>query len=92
MNRLYITNATDAGNLTVHLTFSDNTVQTVNIGDFIRRHPHPQYNKYLDPKKFKRFTIENGNIVWGKNWDLIFPIEQLYSGFIAQNLIKSIIK
>lgn len=54
----------------------------VDIGDFIRRNPHSQYNKYLDPKKFKKFTIENGNIVWGKNWDLIFPIEQLYSGGI----------
>lgn len=80
MDRLFITNATDTGNLTVSLTFSDNSVRVVNIGDFIRCHPHPQYNKYLDPKKFRRFTIENGNIVWGKNWDLVFPIEQLYAG------------
>ena len=83
MNRLYITSATDTGNLTVLLTFSDNTTQEVNVGEFIRRHPHPQYNKYLDPRKFKRFTIENGNIVWGKNWDLMFPIEQLHQGIIA---------
>ncbi|MBR1941454.1 MAG: DUF2442 domain-containing protein [Bacteroidaceae bacterium] len=80
MEKLYIVNAKDAGNLTVSLTFNDNTVQTVDIGDFIRRHPHPQYNKYLDPRKFKRFSIENGNIVWGKNWDLMFPIEQLHAG------------
>lgn len=80
MERLYITKAEDMGNLTVSLTFSDNTVQTVDIGDFIRRHPHPQYNKYLDPRKFRRFTIDNGNIVWGKNWDLIFPVEHLYTG------------
>lgn len=80
MERLYITKAEDMGNLTVSLTFSDSTVQTVDIGDFIRRHPHPQYNKYLDPRKFRRFTIDNGNIVWGKNWDLIFPVEHLYAG------------
>ena len=42
MNRLYITNATDAGNLSVRLTFSDNTSQVVNVGDFIRQYPHPQ--------------------------------------------------
>ena len=83
MERLYIIKAENAGNLTVSLTFSDNTVQTVNIGEFIRRHPHPQYNKYLDPRKFSRFAIENGNIVWGKNWDLIFPVEQLYAGAIV---------
>lgn len=50
---------------------------------FIRRHPHPQYNKYLDPRKFRRFAIENGNIVWGKNWDLIFPVEQLHDGMVV---------
>ena len=83
MEKLYITNATNAGNLTVCLQFSDNTTQIIDVGDFIRRHPHPQYNKYLDPRKFSRFTMENGNIVWGKNWDLIFPIEQLHSGRIG---------
>ena len=83
MERLQIIKAENVGNLTVYLTFNDNTTRTVDIGDFIRRHPHPQYNKYLDPRKFSRFTIENGNIVWGKNWDLIFPIEQLHDGSVA---------
>lgn len=83
MKRLYITNATDAGNLSVTLSFSDNTTQTIDIGAFIRKHPHPQYNKYLDERKFRQFKLENGNIVWGKNWDLIFPIEQLHSGQIT---------
>ena len=82
MNSIYIIHAENAGNLNVCLTFSDNTKQTIDVGDFIRRHPHPQYNKYLDPRKFGRFTIENGNIVWGKNWDLIFPIEDLHAGAI----------
>ena len=82
MERLYVTHASDAGNLMVTLRFSDDTVQTVDIGDFIRRHPHPQYNKYLNSSFFRRFTIENGDVVWGKNWDLIFPIEQLHAGVL----------
>jgi len=77
---LYITDAADAGNLSVRLSFSDKTSQVVNIGEYIRRHPHPQYNKYLDPRKFRTFKLENGNVVWGKSWDLMFPIEQLHSG------------
>ena len=77
-----IVEAKDLGNLQVLILFSDNKQQTIDIGDFIRRHPHPQYNKYLDPKRFRKFSIENGNIVWGKNWDLIFPLEQLYVGNI----------
>ena len=52
MGRLYITNATNVGNLSVNIQFSDNTSRVVNIGDFIRRHPHPQYNKYLDEKQY----------------------------------------
>lgn len=82
MNRLYITSATDVGNLSVRLTFSDETSRVVNIGNFIRQYPHPQYNKYLDEHKFRQFKLEDGNIVWGKNWDLIFPIEQLHRGHI----------
>lgn len=82
MNNIYITKADLAGNLSVMLYFSDNTSKTINVGEYIIRHPHPQYNKYLDPKKFASFKIEDGNIVWGRNWDLIFPIEQLHSGHI----------
>jgi len=82
MPNIYITKAENAGNLTISLTFSDNTTRVVDIGDFIRRHPHPQYNKYLDPRKFSHFTIDSGNVVWGKNWDLIFPIDQLHAGVI----------
>jgi hypothetical protein len=66
--------------LSVELTFSDDTVKQVDVGAFIRQHPHPQYDRYLDEKKFKSFKLEMGNIVWGKNWDLIFPVEALYRG------------
>ncbi len=43
---------------------------------------HPRNRFYLDESEFKKFKIEDGNIVWGENWDLIFPVEQLYSGAI----------
>ena len=66
MRTLYIQKAEPAGNLSVNLYFNDNTSQLVNIGDFIRRHPHPQYNKYLDERLFNTFQLEDGNIVWGK--------------------------
>lgn len=82
MSRLCVIGAKDAGNCTVDLQFSDHTTRRVDIGDFIRRHPHPQYNKYLDPRNFRRFEIEDGNIVWGKSWDLVFPVEQLHAGVI----------
>lgn len=80
MERRKVVEVVDLGDLKVCITFDDCRQTQVDVGDFIRKHPHPQYNKYLDPKKFRRFTIENGNVVWGRNWDLIFPIEQLYAG------------
>ena len=83
MRTLYICRAEAVGNLSVNLFFNDNTSRIVNIGDYIRRHPHPQYNKYLDEKLFNTFQLEDGNIVWGEDWDLIFPIEQLHQGFLS---------
>ncbi len=78
VNSFYIKDVTDVGNLLIEIAFSDNTLRVVNIGDLIQKHPHPQYIRYLDPKRFTRFKIANGNVVRGKDWDLIFPIEQLY--------------
>ena len=81
-DRIVIVSAKVYGNLCVELIFSDGHKNVVDIGDFIRRHPHPQYNKYLNSDLFRTFKIVEGNIVWGEDWDLIFPIENLYSGKI----------
>lgn len=66
--------------LSVEIHFSDGAVRIVDVGSFIQKHPHVQYNAYLDEEKFKSFKIEMGNLVWGENWDLVFPIADLYSG------------
>jgi len=62
--------------------FSDNKKQVVDFGNFLNTHSHPQYNKYKKSEKFKKFKIENGNIVWGKDWEMIFPVYDLYKGKI----------
>ena len=69
--------------LSIEIYFSDNTKRIVNIGEYIKKHPHIQYNAYMNEKKFKDFKIEMGNIVWGKNWDMIFPVMDLYNGLIG---------
>lgn len=83
MARIMITEAHSVGNLTIEMKFNDDTIQRINIGEFIHNHPHPQYDKYLDEAEFSKFTLDDGNIVWGEDWDLIFPIEQLHAGAIA---------
>jgi hypothetical protein len=66
----------------VEIQFSDRTLQIVDFGKFILKNLHPTIDKYRDIKKFQDFKIESGNLVWGKNWDLIFPVSQLYKGKI----------
>lgn len=83
MARIMIIDAKAVGKLSVELKFNDNTIQCINVGDFITRNPHLQYDKYLDEAEFRKFIIDDGNIVWGEDWDLIFPIEQLHSGVIC---------
>ena len=83
MEYIYIVSAEDAGNLCVRLTFNDGHQSVVDIGEFIRKHPHPQYNKYLNPALFSTFVLDDGNVVWGEDWDLIFPVENLYVGKAA---------
>ena len=43
------------------LVFSNGTDSTVGVGDYIRIHLYPQYNKTL--KKFRTFTPDGVNIV-----------------------------
>ncbi len=77
---LYISDAKYLGGLALCLSFNDGTTKTIDFSSFFKKNPHPQYDKYSDPNKFKRFYLDNGNVVWGKNWDLFFPIENLHNG------------
>lgn len=77
---IYIEKARYVSDLSVELIFNDGTVRIVDFRNYLLSHPHPQYNKYLKTTNFKKFKIDHGNIVWGTNWDLVFPVEDLYLG------------
>ena len=66
----------------LEIVFNDNKKRVIDFEFFLLSHNHPQYNKYKKEDNFKRFKIENGNIVWGNNWDMIFPVYDLYKGKI----------
>lgn len=56
----------------------------IDFGSWIMKNPHPQYDHYLDEKKFKKYYLDDmGNIAWGKNRDLYFNIVELHNGNIA---------
>jgi len=79
---LKVVSAKYKSNYIVELVFSDNSKKSVRFGSFLRKSMHPIIRSYLNEDRFKKFYIDCGNIVWGKNWDLVFPIEQLHSGKI----------
>ena len=68
----------------LEVEFNDSKKHVVDFGNFLDTHSHPQYNKYKNPENFKKFRIENGNVVWGKDWDMIFPVYDLYQGKIEE--------
>jgi hypothetical protein len=61
----------------LRISFSDGHEQLVDFGPFLKKSLHPEIRKFLNLKLFKRFTIENGELMWG-DFDLIFPIMDLY--------------
>ena len=57
---VYIVKVTCNDNITIDVVFNDNTERNINVGEFIRVHPHPQYNKYLNPVNFKKGKLIDG--------------------------------
>ncbi len=69
--------------LVLKITFSDNTQKDIDFKPFLSAKEHPIFKFYRKVKNFKQFSIENGKLVWGEDWDLIFPTVQLYEGKIS---------
>ena len=86
MGTLLITKADYINHYQLRLTFSDGTSQVVDFGPFLMDHPHPQHDKYRNRINFKRFKIERGNVVWGKDWDLMFTVSQLHQGYVGPSV------
>jgi hypothetical protein len=45
----------------------------------IQKYARGEFKIYADKANFKKFGIENKNIVWGDNWYLIFPVEDIFN-------------
>ncbi|MBU0568103.1 DUF2442 domain-containing protein [bacterium] len=63
------------------IRFSDGKDGVVDLGPFLRNSLNPMIRRYLDPDKFKRFSVEQGDLFWN-DYDLCFPVADLYEGRI----------
>ena len=79
-NQIQIIEAVYNDDLTVNILFNDQTRRRIDVGEFIREHPHPQYDKYIKVANFQKGKLLNANIMWGN--DLEFHLEDLYNGNI----------
>lgn len=68
----------------IKIFFSDGTVQNVDFGPFLESSIHPEVRKFLNLKKFRQFKVKHNDLMWG-DFDLIFPISDLYNNSLVQN-------
>jgi Protein of unknown function (DUF2442) len=76
LNSMKILSAKYIDDYKVQLIFDDKKKNVINFLPVLKK--NSVCKKYLDIFKFKKFKLDQGNIVWGKNWDMIFTIESLY--------------
>jgi hypothetical protein len=69
------------GDYSIQIIFNDGIDRLVDFKSFLETSYHPSIRKYLDENKFKEFKIIDGNLNWN-DYDLIFPIYDLYQGKI----------
>jgi hypothetical protein len=76
-----INSAIYIGDYAIRIFFNDGVCKLVDFKSFLENSSHPSIQKYLDESKFKEFAILDGNLNWN-DYDLIFPIADLYQGVI----------
>lgn len=80
-DQLKIDSAKYLSDYAIRIKFSDGSDKLVDFKPFLSKSYHPSIRKYLDEQKFSDFMLKDGNLNWN-DYDLIFPIWDLYNGKI----------
>ena len=62
----------------VAVSFSCGSTQLVNFLPLFEKNVKGDNLKYFAPERFKKFIVNNGNIYWGNNEEVIFPISAFF--------------
>ncbi|MBD0376860.1 MAG: DUF2442 domain-containing protein [Flavisolibacter sp.] len=68
----------------IAVTFSSGQMRVVNFLPLFAKYVKGTNLKYFTPERFKKFIVKNGNIYWGRNEDIIFPVALLYDDKTAE--------
>ena len=66
----------------LRLHFDDGHESLVDFAPFLNQSRHAAVQKYHDRKCFREFTLEEGCLHWN-DFDLVFPMADLYAGKIS---------
>ncbi|MBS1578840.1 MAG: DUF2442 domain-containing protein [Bacteroidetes bacterium] len=88
---LNITKAFYLGNYVILLFFNNGNQKTINFLPIFSKYVKGEFIKYAEPKAFKKFIIANGNIFWGRNEDVVFPVSFLYNHTSAKKIKEEIL-
>jgi hypothetical protein len=91
VNTVRVVKARHTDSHRLYVEFSDGKSQSVDFGNFLKNSQHPEIRKFLDPKKFKQFSVRDGDLMWG-DFDLIFPIMDLYDNNLVGETNQPVIK
>ena len=80
-NYLEITEAKYLSGYQIRLTFNDGKMRVLDFEPFLRKARNPDLAQYRQMKRFKRFRLHSGDLMWG-DYEMIFPITDLYRGEI----------
>lgn len=61
----------------IAVSFSSGKTSLVNFLPLFEKYVKGDNLKYFAPERFKKFIVKNGNIYWGRNEDVIFPVSDL---------------
>lgn len=70
-------------NYVLDVHFKDQTHRTINFEPAFKQ-LQGDYAKWYKPQNFKKVFVEHGNLSWGKNADVIFNLDIIYTGAIEK--------
>ncbi|MDR2149158.1 MAG: DUF2442 domain-containing protein [Tannerella sp.] len=65
----------------LEIKFVNGERKNVDFEAFLKKSLNPFVKKYINKDNFLQFSVINGNINWN-NYDMIFPVENLYTGIL----------
>ncbi|MFN2457082.1 MAG: hypothetical protein ABR502_02665 [Chitinophagaceae bacterium] len=73
----------------IAISFTNGVTRLIDFLPLFHKYVKGENLKYFAPQNFKKFNLKNGNIYWGKNEDVIFPVQDLYNKSISYESEKA---